>query len=44
MVAIALALSLAAGKARDLIIGTTSVVVNISILAQGFTIESLVKS
>jgi CPA1 family monovalent cation:H+ antiporter len=42
-ISIALALSLAAGEARDLIVGITYVVVVFSILVQGSTIKHLVK-
>jgi len=43
-ISIALALSLAAGEARDLIVGITYVVVVFSILVQGSTIKRLVKT
>ncbi len=43
-ISIALALSLAAGPARNLIVGITYVVVVFSILVQGSTIKRLVKS
>jgi CPA1 family monovalent cation:H+ antiporter len=43
-ISIALALSLAAGPARDLIVGITYVVVVFSILVQGSTIKRLVRS
>lgn len=43
-ISIALALSLAAGPARDLIVSITYVVVVFSILVQGLTIKKLIKS
>ncbi|MCP4582729.1 MAG: sodium:proton antiporter, partial [candidate division Zixibacteria bacterium] len=43
-ISIALALSLAAGEARDLIVSITYVVVVFSILVQGLTIKSLIKA
>jgi len=43
-ISIALALSLSAGEARDLIVSITYVIVVFSILVQGLTIKKLVKS
>ena len=43
-ISIALALSLATGPARDLIVSITYVVVVFSILVQGLTIKKLIKS